>query len=76
MTGLQLYLSTVIAIASISARPHSEHIGGARLQSFHCHCVGFGLQNCVVLVSLVLEWKNTATFTFTFTMICLIGFRD
>lgn len=66
MTGLQLYLSTVIAVASISARPHSEHIGGARLQSFHCHCVGFGLQNCVVLVSLVLEWKKYSNIHFHF----------
>lgn len=65
MTGLQLYLSTVVAVASVSARPHSEHIGGARLQPLHCHCVGFGLQNRVVLVSLVLEWKNKATFTYT-----------
>lgn len=77
MTGLQLYLSTVAAVASVSARPHSEHIGGAGLQALHCHHVGFGFQNRVVLVSLVLEQKRTTMFKqFTHSKIVLVRFID
>lgn len=58
MTGLQLNLSTVVAVASIGSGSHPKHIGGAWLQPLHRHHVAFGFQNRVVLISLVLEGKE------------------
>lgn len=55
VTGLQFDLSTVAPVPSIGPGPDPEHVGGSWLQPLHRHHVGTGLQNCVVLLPLILK---------------------
>lgn len=52
---LQLDLAAVVAMATLCAGPDSEHVGRPRLEAVHCHHVGLGFQDRVVLVLLVLS---------------------
>lgn len=60
VAGLQLDLATVVAMATLGAGPHAEHVGRSRLEAIYSHHVGLGLQHCVVLVSLILIEKETS----------------
>lgn len=58
VAGFQFDLSTVAPIAAVGSSPNPEHISGPWLQPVHCHHVGASLQNCVVLLPLVLKWRK------------------
>lgn len=54
MACLQLNLSPVVPIATIRTCSNPEDVCGSWLESIHRHAVGFGLQDSVVLILLVL----------------------
>lgn len=54
VTGFQLDLSPVAAVAPVGSSPDPEHVGGPWLEAVHCHHVGACFQDSVVLLALVL----------------------
>lgn len=55
VAGFQFDLSTVAPVAPVGSGPDPEHVGGPWLQPVYCHHVGASLQDCVVLLPLVLK---------------------